>query len=127
MLTMPSQIYQQSAINTSSPIQLVLMLYDGAIRNIKLGIEGIENKQIEKASRHLIKSQSIINELVSALNLQYPVANQLLQIYDYMLRRLVEANIRKKKEPAVEVLNHLVSLREAWQEIAKNSSVTRHG
>jgi flagellar protein FliS len=119
---MPHQIYQQSSVKTSSPLQLVLMLYDGAIRNVKLGIEGIETHNIEKASTHLIKAQSIINELVGSLNMQYPISQQLLQIYDYLLRNLIEANIKKQKDPAVEVLGHLSELRDAWHQIAKPSS-----
>lgn len=122
MLTMPHHIYQQSAVQTSTPLQLILMLYDGAIRNIKLGIEGIESGNVEKASTHLIKAQSVINELVSSLNLQYPIANQLLQIYDYLLRNLIEANIKKQKEPALEVLEHLSTLRDAWHQISKRGS-----
>ena len=122
MLTLPHKIYQQSAVNTSSPIQLVLMLYDGAIRHVKLGIEGIEAKDIQKAHNHLLKAQSLINELVGSLNLQYPIAKLLLQIYDYMLRNLIQANIQKQKDPALEVLEHLSSLRDAWQQIAKRGT-----
>jgi flagellar protein FliS len=122
MLTSPHQIYQQAAVNTSSPIQLVLMLYDGAIRNVKLGVEGIEERNIQKSSTYLLKAQSIINELIGSLNLDYPIAQNLLQIYDYMLRRLIEANIKKSKEPALEVLGHLNTLRDAWHQIAKRGS-----
>jgi|HigsolmetaAR203D_1030402.scaffolds.fasta_scaffold30447_2 flagellar protein FliS len=128
MLPSPHQIYQQSAVNTSSPIQLVLMLYDGAIRNIKLGIESIEKKDVLKANTYLLKSQSIINELAGSLNLQYPIAQTLLSIYDYMLRKLIEANIKKKTEPASEVLEYLTTLRDAWQQVAKRGTAApNHG
>lgn len=122
MLSTPRQIYQQSAVNTSSPVQLVVMLYDGAIRNVKLGIEGIETKNIQQANACLLKSQSIINELVGSLNMQYPIANTLMMIYDYMLSKLIEANIKKNPEPAREVLEHLTSLRDAWHQIAKRGA-----
>jgi len=118
----PYQIYQQSAVNTSTPLQLVIMLYDGAIRNVKLGIEGIERDDIQKANRHLLKAQSVINELAGSLNMQYPIAQLLLQIYDYMLRKLIEANIKKDKDPALEVLEHLSTLRDAWHQISKRGS-----
>jgi flagellar protein FliS len=118
----PYQIYQQSAVNTSTPLQLVIMLYDGAIRNVKLGIEGIEGDDIQKANHHLLKAQSVINELAGSLNMQYPIAQLLLQIYDYMLRKLIEANIRKDKDPALEVLEHLSALRDAWHQISKRGS-----
>jgi len=118
----PYQIYQQSAVNTSTPLQLVIMLYDGAIRNVKLGIEGIEGDDIQKANHHLLKAQSVINELAGSLNMQYPIAQLLLQIYDYMLRKLIEANIKKDKDPALEVLEHLSALRDAWNQISKRGS-----
>ena len=128
MLTTPRQIYQQSAVNTSSPIQLVLMLYDGAVRNVKLGIEGIETGNIQKTSTHLLKAQSIINELISSLNMEYPIANHLLQIYDYMIRKLIEANIKKSIVPAAEVLDHLNTLRDAWYQISRRGLAgTGHG
>lgn len=118
----PYQIYQQSAVNTSTPLQLVIMLYDGAIRNVKLGIEGIEGEDIQKANHHLLKAQSVINELAGSLNMRYPIAQLLLQIYDYMLRKLIEANVRKDKDPALEVLEYLSALRDAWHQISKRGS-----
>ena len=122
MLTTPHQIYQQSAVNTSTPLQLIIMLYDGAIKHVKLGIEGIETNDFQKANTHLIKAQSVINELISSLNFQYPIAERLLQIYDYLVRNLIEANVKKQKDPALEVLGHLSNLRDAWQQVAKRGS-----
>jgi flagellar protein FliS len=122
MLTTPHQIYQQSAVNTSNPLQLIIMLYDGAIKHVKLGIEGIETNDFQKANTHLVKAQSVINELISSLNFQYPIAELLLQIYDYLVRNLIEANVKKQKEPALEVLGHLSNLRDAWQQVPKRGS-----
>ncbi|AGA56409.1 flagellar biosynthetic protein FliS [Thermobacillus composti KWC4] len=122
MLTTPHQIYQQSAVNTSNPLQLIIMLYDGAIKHVKLGIEGIETNDFQKANTHLVKAQSVINELISSLNFQYPIAELLLQIYDYLVRNLIEANVKKQKDPALEVLGHLSNLRDAWQQVAKRGS-----
>jgi len=122
MLTTPHQIYQQSAVNTSNPLQLIIMLYDGAIKHVKLGIEGIETNDFQKANTHLVKAQSVINELISSLNFQYPIAELLLQIYDYLVRNLIEANVKKQKDPALEVLGHLSNLRDAWQQVPKRGS-----
>jgi flagellar protein FliS len=117
MLTSPFQKYQQSSVQTASPGQLVLMLYDGAIRFVKLGIAGIEERDINKANSSLIRAQRIVNELMASLNTSVPIAATLMGIYDYINRRLIEANIKKSKAPAEEVLEYLVELREAWGRI----------
>lgn len=117
----PYQKYQQAQAQTASKPKLLIMLYDGAIRFLKLGIEGIEEKNIEKANQYLAKTQAIIHELVSALNFDYPIANNLVVIYDYMLQCLIEANVKKKKEPAEEVLGYLIELRESWLAASKMS------
>ncbi|MFD0714967.1 flagellar export chaperone FliS [Paenibacillus sp. GCM10027626] len=115
----PYQKYQQSSVQTASPGKLTIMLYDGAIRFVKQGVEAIESKDIEKANHNLIKAQNIIHELVASLDFQYPIAANLNQIYEYMLHQLITANVRKSTAPALEVLQHLTDLKEAWM-IAEN-------
>jgi flagellar protein FliS len=120
----PQNKYQQSSVQTASPAQLILMLYDGAIRFIKQGIDGIENKEYQKANYSLIRAQQIVNELIASLDHEYPISSNLLEIYDYMIRKLLEANTRKSKQSAVEVIKLLNELRESWIQIIKptNSS-----
>ena len=128
MLTSPIQKYQQSSVQTSSPGQLILMLYDGAIRFVKLGIAGVEEKDIVKANNSFIRAQSIINELMISLNMSVPIASTLFGIYEYMNRRLIEANIKKNKAPAEEVLGYLTELRAAWSQIVQpQGSGGHHG
>jgi flagellar protein FliS len=117
MLTSPIQKYQQSSVQTASPGQLILMLYDGAIRFVKLGIAGIEEKDIGKAHNSFVRAQSIINELMASLNMSIPISLTLMRIYEYLNRRLIEANIKKDQGPAEEVLEHLTELRGAWAQI----------
>lgn len=117
MLTSPIQKYQQSSVQTASPGQLILMLYDGAIRFVKLGIAGVEEKDIAKANNSFIRAQRIINELMASLNMSVPISSTLLGIYEYLNRRLIEANIKKDTGPAEEVLGHLNELRSAWSQI----------
>ena len=106
--------YQQAAVQTSSGPQLLLMLYDGAIKFVRSGIEGIEERKPERANTNLQKAQRIINELIASLNFDYPISNNLVLLYEYMIHQLIQANSRKIAEPAREVLNHLVELRETW-------------
>lgn len=124
MIYSPYQKYQQAQAQTASKPKLLIMLYDGAIRFVQAGIEGIEERNYEKANTNLCKAQAIVHELISSLNFDYPISNDLLAIYEYMLRCLIESNIHKNATKAKEVAEHLKELRETWIEASKISSVS---
>lgn len=116
--------YQMSKIQTATPAELTLMLYEGAIKFCNIAISAIENKDILKANENIIKSENIIIELRSTLDFKYQVANDFDIVYDYVYRRMVEANIKKDKEILDEVLRHLRGMRDTWKEvILKNKTV----
>ncbi|SFJ26921.1 flagellar protein FliS [Paenibacillus sp. UNC496MF] len=117
----PQQKYQQLSAQTATPIQLVLMLYDGAIRFTKQGIEGIEQGHREQANNYLCKAESIIHELVSSLNFNYPISKDLVLIYEYLLHNLIQANLKKEASLAIEVLGHLEQLRDGWRQVSKTA------
>ncbi|OWR27597.1 flagellar export chaperone FliS [Saccharibacillus sp. O23] len=119
MIYSPYQKYQQAQAQTASKSKLLIMLYDGAIRFVKAGIEGIEERNYEKANNNLCKAQAIIHELISSLNFDYPISKELLTMYEYMLHCLIESNIRKNKEKAEEALEYIVDLRETWMQVTK--------
>ncbi len=123
MIYSPHQKYQQAQAQTASKPKLLIMLYDGAIRFVKAGIDGIATKNVEMANNNLCKAQAIVHELVSSLNFDYPISNELVRVYEYMLNRLIEANVKKSVEPAEEVLEYLNDLREAWLEASKSSGM----
>lgn len=123
MINTPYQKYRQTQAQTASKPKLLIMLYDGAIRFVRAGIEGIENKDNEKANNNLCKAQAIVHELISALNFEYPISHDLLRVYEYMLHELIEANVHKIAAPAQEVLEHLTDLRETWLEAMKMPGV----
>lgn len=114
MISNPYQKYQQSSVQTASPEQLILMLYDGAIRFTRSSIEAIEQKDYNRSNQNLQKAQRIINELIASLDFQFEISNQLMSIYEYMLHQLIQANIKKQKAPVSEVLAHLIDLKETW-------------
>jgi|HigsolmetaAR203D_1030402.scaffolds.fasta_scaffold00453_16 flagellar protein FliS len=116
-----AQKYQQMSVQTATPIQLVIMLYDGAIRFTKAGIEGIREKDYMKANQNLLRAQSILHELMGALKMEYPIAKDLAKIYEYMLYQLIQANVKKKEEPAEEVIGHLKELKEAWVQVSRQA------
>ncbi|RED83988.1 flagellar export chaperone FliS [Cohnella phaseoli] len=113
MNTNPFMKYQQTAVQTSGP-QLLLMLYDGAIRFTRAGIEGIQQRNMQQSNTNLIKAQQVIHELVASLNFEYELSHNLVQIYEYMIHQLITANTRKETAPAQEALNHLLELKATW-------------
>ena len=113
--------YQQTAVQTSGP-QLLLMLYDGAIRFTRAGIEGIQQRDVQKSNANLIKAQQVVHELIASLNFEYELSHNLVQIYEYMIHQLITANTRKETAPAQHVLNHLLELRATWSTAIRNSA-----
>lgn len=115
------QNYQNSRIMTATPAQLTLMLYEGAIKFCNIAIMAIEQGNIQKAHDNIKKVENIINEFRSTLNYKYEVANDFENVYRYIYDRLVEANIHKDKEILEEVLVHLRSMKDTWEEIMKRA------
>ncbi|MCC3379495.1 flagellar export chaperone FliS [Paenibacillus farraposensis] len=119
MISSPHEKYKQSSVQTSTPGQLVIMLYDGAIRFVKAGLEGISSDDIPKANMNLGKAQTIISELMSTLNYSYDISKSLYALYEYMNYLLIQTNIKKKIETGEEVLGYLQELRETWITVNK--------
>lgn len=110
--------YQRTQIETASQKQLILMLYDGAIRFLHTAKEGIAREDLELAHNALIRSQAIILELLSGLNQDSGEITQgLTALYDYFYQRLVEANRSKDTDIIDEVIPYLQELREVWAQI----------
>ena len=109
--------YANSKIMTASPAELTLMLYDGAIKFANIAIAAIEKNDIEKAHNNIIKVERIILEFKSSLDHKYPVAKDFEQVYNYLIRRLHEANMKKDPEILEEVLKHLRTIRDTWKEV----------
>lgn len=111
--------YKENAILTSRPEELTLMLYNGMVKFIMQGINAIEKKDIEKANSSIIRAQDIITELQNTLDKNYNVSKSLNILYDYMYRRLLEANIGKDTDILNEVLFFARDLRDTWTEAIK--------
>lgn len=119
MFNSPYQIYQQSSVQTANGGKLVVMLFEGAIRFTKAGIEGIHSRNYETANTNLKKAQSIINELIASLDYKYEISNELFRIYEYLVYQLIQSNLKKDAALAIEVLGHLQGLLETWKQVVK--------
>lgn len=110
--------YLETKIQTATQEQLLIMLYDGAIRFCKISIEGIQQNNFAKAHENLMKAQDIIAEFVITLRQDSAVAEPLLRLYEYFIHRLTEANLKKETGPIEEVLKYLQDLKETWIQAA---------
>ena len=115
------QQYEKNKILTASPAELTLMLYEGAIKFANIAIMAIEKGEIEKAHNNIRKVERIIEEFQATLNHKYPVAKDFDEVYTYLKRRLLEANIKKDKDIMEEVLKHLRTMRDTWKEVMRLS------
>ncbi|MBK8190763.1 MAG: flagellar export chaperone FliS [Vampirovibrionales bacterium] len=113
-----AQHYKEQAVTTATPEEILIMLYDGAIRFLNAARKGLETGDIEKSHNNLIKTQRIITELMCSLNIEIggEAAQNLYRLYDYLHYRLVEANLKKDVTMVDEVLGHMRSLRDTWRE-----------
>ena len=114
--------YLRSKVMTATPAELTLMLYEGASKFVNKAIMSIEKDDVMGAHNNLMKTQRIIEELRASLDHKYPVAKEFDTVYEYILRRLVEANIKKDKDILEEVLEHLRTMRDTWKEVMKNAN-----
>ncbi len=111
--------YNNNKIMTASPAELTLMLYEGAIKFCNMAIMGVEQNDISKAHTNIVKTEKIVDYLRTTLNMKYPVAQDFENIYVYLGRRLVEANLKKDKEILEEACEHLRSVRDTWKEVMR--------
>lgn len=125
MMNNPYESYKRTQVETSSPGRLLLLLYAGALKNLKLAKDGIEQKKINQAHTHLIKAQNIVLQLNNDLNMEAggEIAQNLRSLYLFIYHRLVEANVQKNAAMVQEAIDLLAELKEGWDGIIlKNKS-----
>lgn len=111
--------YQNNKVQTASKGELTLMLYDAGIKFVNKAIISIEKKDIEGANNNIKKAEDVIVEFRSTLDHKYPVAKDFDVVYDYMYRKLIEANIKKDKEILEQVLVEFKEMRDIWLQVMK--------
>ena len=114
-----TQSYRKTNVMTADPKRLILMCYDGAIDTLKIGKQRMAERDYEGKSKAFTKAQDIINELLCALDFEKggSVAKNLDSLYNYMLRRIIDADLKKNVGAIDEVIAMLSELKTAWEEI----------
>ncbi|MCL2549103.1 MAG: flagellar export chaperone FliS [Symbiobacteriaceae bacterium] len=114
--------YRQNQVLTATPQQLVLMLYDRALRDLRHSLETIEQKDYNETNKLLLHVEDILNELILSLDTDLPAADggaialDLGRLYDYYILRCREANIGKDTAIVDELIKQISDLRATWAE-----------
>ncbi len=121
-----ARTYRANSILTSSPGQLVLLLFDAALNSLAIARKACDEsvtdpRKLEVVHSQLVKAQKIIAELQGTLNLEAggEFARTMYRLYDYYDRRLLEANLKKQSAPIAEVERLLGEVRNAWSEMLR--------
>lgn len=122
----PWKSYRETATLTAPPGQIVLMLYEGAIRALERALPGFSNPDPGEANmiihNNLQRAQDIIRELNDALNMEQggEFAANMRRLYNYLERRIWESNLKKNSTGVGEAIRHLTVLRDAWATMLAN-------
>lgn len=123
----PLNAYKETQIKTANQGKLIVMLYDGAIRNLNLAVESFSSahRKYDVISNSILKAQDIISELMVSLDFEKggEISRNLFSLYTFMNNQLLSANLKKEIKPIEEVKKMLMELREAWAEIARKGAV----
>lgn len=119
--------YKQNSVTTASPGELTLMLYNGCLKFLTRAKKAIEEKNIEEKNTNIQKVQAIISELMATLNTDLDVSKQMIPLYEYMNRRLMEANINNDSTIIVEVEGLVTEFRDTWKEVIKITRQQQYG
>jgi len=111
--------YLESRILSADPLELVKLLYQGAITSVQEARRRLANGEILERARAISKTCAILSELSVSLDHERGgnLSHELARLYDYMIRRLIEANLKQADQPLEEVLGLLSTLAEGWEGI----------
>ncbi|MBD8025396.1 flagellar export chaperone FliS [Ureibacillus sp. Re31] len=109
--------YKQNSVTTASPGELTLMLYNGCLKFLTKAKKAIDEQHIQEKNTNLQKAQAIIQELMSTLNMDYDISKQMLPLYEYMNRRLMEANVKNDTVIIDEVIGLTTEFRDTWKQV----------
>ncbi len=115
----PYKAYENSSITTASREELTLMLYEGALKFANQAKIALEKSDFTNTNNYIIRVQDIIREFQVTLNRDMEISKDLDALYDYIYRRLVDANLKKEVAILDECIDLLRDFRDMWKEAMK--------
>ncbi len=112
-------LYHQNNVNTASPAELTLMLYDGAIKFCSMAITALDKGNLEECNKYVTKTKKIIVEFRMTLDFDYEIANDFDRVYDYIHWVLTQGNVKKDRGLLEEALKQIRGMRDTWKDVMK--------
>ncbi|MGE4317952.1 MAG: flagellar export chaperone FliS [Deferribacterales bacterium] len=116
----PYKNYIKQEVEGATKGKLVLLLYDGAIKFMRISMKAMDEKDIPTAHNNIMKAQNILYELMNSLNMEAgDISKNLMRLYDFMVWQLIEANKDKNKDKVENVVRMMSNLRDAWRDVVQ--------
>lgn len=114
--------YQQTSVTTAKPDKILLMLYEGCLKFIRIAKSKIEEKKIAEKGKNISKALAIISELINTLDHEIggQLSRDLEALYMFMMDKLIEANLNNRIEDLETVERIMMTLHEAWVDVITN-------
>ncbi len=117
--------YQRQEVEGATKGKIVVLLYEGVIKFLRMASRSIDEKNIQDANNNIIRAENILYELMSTLNMDAgEISENLMRLYDFMIWQLIEANRDKDKNKIESVIELLIPLRNAWKEIVDKENIS---
>ncbi|MGB2870895.1 flagellar export chaperone FliS [Psychrobacillus psychrotolerans] len=123
----PYTAYQNNTVNTSTPGELTLMLYNGCLKFIQQAKISLENGNIQETNVSSQKAQAIISELMLTLDKSYPVSQNMLVLYEFVTSRIIEGNIKKDSLMFEEAAGIMKEFRDTWKQVIQINRQKQYG
>lgn len=114
MATNPYNRYKQQSVMTMTHGEMLTMLYDEVIKQLTSAVNNISSKDVQATNNSLQKAQRILNHLKSTLDFKYEVSNSLSPLYDFFIREIISANVKKDPTPLNEIIPIIVELKDTF-------------
>lgn len=127
MAKQPYQAYQNNSVNTASPGELTLMLYNGCLKFMKQAKKAMEEKDHETKNTMIQKTQNIIRELMVTLDTNTPIAKEIMPLYDFVYHALTQANVQNDVTMLEQAREIMTDFRDTWKEVIKQDRIRQYG
>lgn len=123
LATQASNAYRQTEVQSRTPLELVVMLYDGALTFLGVARSAIERNDIAARREAISRTIAILSELQSTLDMDQggALSESLDRLYTYLNGRLIDASFKRDVRPIDETIRLLTTLRDAWADIARQA------
>lgn len=123
----PYATYQNNSVNTSTPGELTLMLYNGCLKFIQQAKRALEQGNIEEKNTYTQKAQAIVTELMVTLDQSQAVSKEMMILYEFVNNRLLDGNIKGDAGLYDEASEIITEFRDTWKQVIQINRTKMYG